>query len=82
MLSILCVVTITEMGPIIFLRLSEKSSGSYDGTISSRGYGHKQQDFDSINNLGYYLSYTDAMKNFATLEDGGKEFQIAPRFNF
>ena len=36
-LSILVVISITELGPIIFLRLSEKSVGEYDGIISSRG---------------------------------------------
>ena len=35
-LSVLVVVSITELGPIIFLRLSEKSNGDYDGILSSR----------------------------------------------
>ena len=34
-LSILTVVSITELGPIIFLRLSEKSVGEYDGIFAS-----------------------------------------------
>ena len=32
-LSILVVVSITQKGPIVFLRLAEKFSGSYDGVI-------------------------------------------------
>ena len=34
-LSILTVVSITEQGPIIFLRLSENSVGEFDATFTS-----------------------------------------------
>ena len=55
-LSILCVVSITELGPIIFLRLSEKSIGEYDGIFSSRDYSGV--DFNDFTAEYYYLSYT------------------------
>ena len=54
-ISILCVVTITKLGPIIFLRLSEKQIGEYDGMFTSRHYGH--EDFSDFEDKGYYLSY-------------------------
>ena len=55
-LSILCVVSITELGPIIFLRLSEKSTGEYDGMFTSRHFGHV--DFSSFDDTHYLLSFT------------------------
>ena len=55
-LSILCVVSITELGPIIFLRLSEKSTGEYDGMFTSRHFGHV--DFNSFDDTQYLLSFT------------------------
>lgn len=54
-LSILCVVTITELGPIIFLRLSEKAYGEYDGMFTSRG--NPDLSLSDVDNIGYFLSY-------------------------
>ena len=54
MLSILIVVSITRLGPIIFLRLSEKTVGEYDGIFSSRhktvdDFGGWEEDYYAIN---------------------------------
>lgn len=57
-LSILIVVSITQKGPIIFLRLSEKITGAYDGIYTSEG-----ADFDSFFDFspnGAFLNYTEA----------------------
>ena len=45
MLSILVVVSITELGPIIFLSLAEKSVGKFDGIFLNRF--DPNEDFDS-----------------------------------
>ena len=55
-LSILIVVSITQKGPIIFLRLSEKQVGEYDAIFSSI-----DQQVENINKWEatyWYLNYT------------------------
>ena len=58
-LSILIVVSITQKGPIIFLRLAEKTAGEYDGVFTNLNV-----DFKGFNDFtydeGYYLNYTEA----------------------
>ena len=56
-LSILIVVSVTELGPIIFLRLSEKSIGEYDGVCSSRS-NNGVVNFDSHYDGMYFLNWT------------------------
>ena len=46
-LAILTVVSITRLGPIIFLRLAEKTTGQYDAIYSSNA--HKVTDLDDYN---------------------------------
>lgn len=58
-LSILIVVTITSLGPIIFLSLAEKSVGEYDAIFASE-YGGDIESFDEWFDTGYYLDYSKA----------------------
>jgi hypothetical protein len=73
-LSILVVVSITKKGPIIFLRLSEKTVGEYDGIYSS--------SHENVSNLnewidnGYYLNYTQVRG----VTDG--QYNLSPRMQF
>ena len=46
-LSILIVVSITQKGPIIFLRLAEKTSGEYDGIFTNN---YKFESFKDYSN--------------------------------
>lgn len=77
MLSILCVVSITELGPIIFLRLSEKSIGEYDGIFTSRHYGGIT--FSDFESSSYFLSYSGLQ---AQVADSGETYNLAPRNQF
>ena len=54
-LSLLTVVSITQKGPIIFLRLSEKQVGMFDGIFSSRHYGTDEQAFMGASE--FFLNY-------------------------
>lgn len=74
MLSILIVVSITQKGPIIFLRLSEKSKGAYDGIISSSS--QDGEDFDDYYDNGWYLNYTQVQ----TVTND--EYNLSPRLQF
>lgn len=56
-LSILVVSSIVEKGPIIFLRLAEKTVGEYDGMFMSRNYAYYETDFDTFYDSGFYLNY-------------------------
>ena len=57
-LSILIVVSITQKGPIIFLRLAEKTSGEYDGIFTNN---YKFESFkDYSNDISFFLNYTEA----------------------
>ena len=57
-LSILVVVSITELGPIIFLRLSENSVGEYDGIFSARS--GKINDFSDEEVSKYQINWQQA----------------------
>jgi len=64
-ISILLVVSITDLGPIIFLRLSEKETGEYDGTFYN-SYYTDPEDFGSFVDKGYYINYENVMKEIST----------------
>ena len=55
-LSILVVSSIITKGPIIFLRLSEKAVGEFDGMFMSRA-NQNVVSFNSFLDEGYYLNY-------------------------
>ena len=73
-LSILVVVSITRLGPIIFMRLSENTVGEYDAIISSRA--GVVADFNSWQDNGYYLDYSATKDLFAA---GNLEANLSPR---
>lgn len=77
-ISILLVVSITDLGPIIFLRLSEKGTGEYDGTFYNSHYTDPE-DFGSFVDKGYYINYENVMQEIST---AGKSFNLAPRVQF
>ena len=73
-LSILIVVSITRLGPIIFLRLSEKTVGEYDGIISSR---HKTvNDFGSWDENYYAINYVKVKQ---LIKQNNKDYNLSPR---
>ena len=74
-LSILVVVSITELGPIIFLRLSEKSVGQYDGVFTAWQGDHSINfsDFGVEN----FLSWANVK---IAMEQNGKDYNLSPRF--
>lgn len=77
MLSVLVVVTITTLGPIIFLKLNQKHTGEIDAIFSNRL--QKVTNFYGYSDTGGYLNYTEATQ---ILHDGGIEANLAPRLQF
>ena len=77
-LAILVVSTITSMGPIIFLRLSQKYVGEYDG-IFYNNYHNPVPTFSEFYDDGYYLNYTEAKIRFA---ETGVVDSLSPRQQF
>lgn len=72
-LSILIVVSITQKGPIIFLRLSEKQVGEYDAIFSSI-----EQQVENINKWEatyWYLNYTQITGEVLKDDD----YNLSPR---
>ena len=73
-ISILIVVSITRLGPIIFLRLSEKTVGEYDAIISSR---HKTvDDFGGWDENSYAIDYVKVKQ---LMEQNNKDYNLSPR---
>ena len=56
-LSILVVVSITELGPIIFLSLAQRFYGEYDAIFSS--INDDVQDLEKFMTKDYLLNYTE-----------------------
>ena len=77
-LSILCVVSITRLGPIIFLRLSEKDNGEYDGIFKSR-YLDEKINFSHFKDMGRYLSYSNLQQQISATANS---YKLAPRNQF
>ena len=73
MLSILTVVSITELGPIIFLRLAEKSVGEYDAIFSNRNL--EVSDFLSWYDSGFLINYSQ-------VKDMDLDYNLSPRMQF
>ena len=69
-LSILVVVSITELGPIIFLNLSEKQVGEYDGMMQNIFENTESFEYWDESD-SYMLNYT-AINKTLTEQDGGK----------
>ena len=63
------------MGPIIFLRLSEKSTGMYDGIFSSRAIAHGEQNV-VFGQTGHFISYASAVEATAN------KYNLSPRQTF
>ena len=70
-------VSITSLGPIIFLRLSEKTVGEYDAIISTRV--QKVDDITSYHDVGYYIDYNATKELLASNE---VEVNLSPRLQF
>ena len=69
MLSTLIIKTLTDKGPIMYLKLGESKNGQYDG-IFTPGFTNTFANFDNI--YGLYYNYTQ-VKNIAS------EYNLAPR---
>lgn len=80
--SILVVESITRLGPIIFLKLAEKTTGQYDAAYSY-GFGYESEgflDYDQTDgNNGTFIDYAAAT---AQLQKAGIDANIAPRRQF
>jgi len=76
-LSVLVVNSITKKGPIIFLSLSEKSVGQFDGVFSNR---HELcEDFNVWFDNSYYIDFQTAKQVMA---DNNKDYNLSPRMQF
>ena len=73
-ISILIVVSITRLGPIIFLRLSEKTVGEYDGIFSSRH--NYVDDFGGWEENSYAINYEKVKQ---LMEQNNKDYNLSPR---
>ena len=76
-LSVLVVVTITTLGPIIFLKLNQKHTGEIDAIFSNRL--KEVTNFYGYSDNGGYLNYTGAMQ---ILDEEGIKANLAPRLQF
>ena len=74
-LSILVVVSITEQGPFIFLRLGEKEIGAFDGIFSHANSG-QVDDYEQWIDNGNYLNFTQVLNVVSS------EFNLSPRMQF
>ena len=77
MLAILIVVSITRLGPIIFMRLSEKTVGEYDGIFSSSK--STVNDFSDWEESSYSLNYVRVKQ---LMEQSDKDYNLSPRLQF
>mmetsp|Transcript_1214 Transcript_1214/g.1859 ORF Transcript_1214/g.1859 Transcript_1214/m.1859 type:complete len:198 (-) Transcript_1214:1127-1720(-) len=76
-LSVLAVVTITALGPIIFLRINEKQTGEVDAIFSNRITSIA--NFPTYSDQGNYLNYTAVKERIAEVNI---DANLSPRLQF
>ena len=74
-LFILVAISVTEKSPIIFFKISERTSGQYDSILLSAS-SSMEQGFNHYNDTGYYLNFTQIKEVIA---DDDIDYKLAPR---